>query len=61
MSPLFPIYSLATAQDGILKRRNWSETAYPASLLAGIERILWRDAFPGASCRPHPGRCTPAG
>jgi len=37
---IFPIYDLPTAQHGILKRRTWAETEYPASLLAGIERIF---------------------
>ena len=36
----FPIYNLPTAQNGILKRRNWAETTYPDSLLAGVERIF---------------------
>lgn len=40
MPPLFPIYPLPAAQNGILKRRTWAETEYPASLLTGIERIF---------------------
>ena len=42
----FPIYNLPTAQDGILKRRTWAETEYPASLLAGIERIFGEQLSP---------------
>ena len=36
----FPIYDLETARGGILQRRSWAETDYPASLLDGIERIF---------------------
>jgi len=43
---IFPIYDLATAQHGILKRRTWAETEYPASLFAGIERIFGEQLSP---------------
>lgn len=46
---LFPIYDLSSARDGILKRRTWAETAYPASLLDGIARIFGEPLSPEAA------------
>ncbi len=45
----FPIYDLANARRGILKRRGWSDTAYPASLLAGIAAIFGERLTPDAA------------
>ena len=46
---LFPIYDLATAQGGILKRRSWAETTYPASLLERLEAIFGEALTPEAA------------
>ena len=46
---LFPIYDLATAQNGILKRRSWSETTYPASLLDRLEALFGEALTPEAA------------
>ena len=42
----FPIYDLKTARETILRRRNWSETEYPESLLKGIEQIFGQRLTP---------------
>ncbi|NOX64168.1 MAG: histidinol dehydrogenase [Chloroflexi bacterium] len=46
MTDLFPIYDLPTAREGILKRRAWAETEYPAALLQGVERIFGEPLTP---------------
>ena len=46
MSPLFPIYDLPTAREGILWRRAWAETEYPPALLQGVERIFGEPLTP---------------
>lgn len=46
---LFPIYDLKDARQGILHRRGWSDTTYPAGLLDGIARIFGERLAPEAA------------